>query len=60
MVSSPDSAPTYAARSGEPSTYEVEQSAAQGIRQALEALLAEPAESDQAEDGSSDANQSED
>lgn len=53
-VSSPDSQPAYAARAGEPHTYEIEQSAAQGIRTALQAVLAEPEEpdaADSAEDG---------
>ena len=53
-VSSADSQPAYAARAGEPHTYEIEQSAAQGIQTALQAVLAEPSEpeaSDSAEDG---------
>ena len=53
-VSSPDSQPAYAAHAGEPHTYEIEQSAAQGIRTALQAVLAEPEEpdaADSAEDG---------
>lgn len=50
-VSSADSQPAYAARAGEPHTYEIEQSAAQGIQTALQAVLAEPAAEDAAEDG---------
>lgn len=50
-ISSPDSQPAYAARAGEPHTYEIEQSAAQGIQTALQAVLAEPAETEAADSG---------
>ncbi len=42
LVSSPDAAPTYATRDGEPSTYTIERSAALDIQRAVEALIAPP------------------
>ncbi len=42
LVASTDAAAAYAARDGEPSTYQVEQSAVDDIVRALEDLLAEP------------------
>ena len=50
-ISSPDGQPAYAARAGEPHTYEIEQSAAQGVQSALQAVLAEPEAAESAEDG---------
>ena len=48
-ISSAESQPAYAARAGEPHTYEIEQSAAQSIQTALQAVLAEPTEAESAD-----------
>ena len=48
-ISSPESQPAYAARVGEPHTYEIEQSAAQSVQTALQAVLADPAEAESAD-----------
>ena len=44
LVSSADGTPVYAVREGEPSTYQIEPSAAGNIRRAVEDLLEEPQE----------------
>ncbi len=50
FISSPDKALVYAARDGEPSTYEVEQSAAQDIERAVGDILQEPDASEDADE----------
>ena len=55
LVTSADQAVVYAARDGEPSAYKVEQSAAQDIRRAVEDVLREPEENENAEDAGGEA-----
>ena len=50
VVSSPEKERIYAARAGEPSTYEVEKAPAEDIRRAVEAILKPPAEEETDED----------
>lgn len=50
-ISSADQAEVYAARDSEPSTYQVEQSAAQDIRRAVEDILKEPEEENSEDSG---------
>ena len=49
-VSSPDTAVVYAAREGEPTTYKLEQAAAQNIERSVDDILQEPAESDDSDE----------
>lgn len=46
-ISSPDTAAVYAARQGEPTTYAVEQAAAQNIERSVADILEEPGEGDE-------------
>ena len=59
LVSSLEEVPTFAARDGEPSTYTIEQSAAQDIQRAVETLIAPPepeeSEADPADEGTADS-----
>lgn len=59
VVSSPDKAPVYAARKGEPSTYEIEQSAAQDIERAVEDILQEPEKGEEADESDVEYEESE-
>ena len=59
VVSSPDKAPVYAARDGEPSTYEIEQSAAQDIERAVGDILQEPETSEDADESNEENEDSE-
>ena len=49
LVSSADDAEAYAARAGEPATYQVEQAAAQNIVRSVEEILSEPEETESTE-----------
>ncbi len=51
-VSSPDQTAVYASRAGEPSTFQVEQAAAQNIARSVEEILREPDEGEGSDDGS--------
>lgn len=50
LVSATDAAPVYAAREGEPSTYEVELAASQDIERAVEDIVREPEEAEEPAD----------
>ena len=58
-LTSADQAPVYAARDGEPSSYQVEQSAARDIIRAVEDVLSEPDEEGIAEKEDSDSEEGE-
>ncbi len=53
-VTSPDQAPVYAARESEPSTFEVERSAAENIVRSVEEVLRGPEDDAESEEGSDD------
>ena len=57
-VTSADQAAVYAARVGEPSTYQVEQSAAQDIQRAVEDVLREPEPTESGDEEESDSDES--
>ena len=56
-ISSADKPAVYAARDGEPSTYKVEQSAAQDIRRAVEDILRAPEGNENGEDAGDEASE---
>ena len=56
-ISATDQPAVYAVRDGEPSTYKVEQSAAQDIRRAVEDILRAPEENENGEDAGGEASE---